>query len=119
MKIHVVQEPFFSRVGQFKEGKKSLCVGIAKEALRNYEQMRIYVGDNRRVYYDITYKKAQQLWIDYKKDMFCKSKGKMILIIPIDDFTIGVDESISVTKEGKESEVTSLQDSLFDHEKEK
>ena len=82
MKIHKVREPFMCRVGQFEEGKQSLCIGLATAALMSTDIYRCFLGGNDKSYYEISSKKAVEY--AYSKKSIWKSKwGKETAILPL------------------------------------
>lgn len=89
MRIHIIEAPFFSREGQFKEGSKTLCVGIAVSSLRNYGEYRIYIGKNKEIYYDISYEEALGLYKTHGQNAIWEKNNKKVFIIPLSSCRIG------------------------------
>ncbi len=86
MKIHKVKSPFMSRIGQFEEGKQTLCIGLDMRALQEYDSFRVFLGEGKKVAYDILSATALGLTEHYHSDWTNKA-GRRVAIIPIKDFT--------------------------------
>lgn len=52
-RIYTVKQPFMSRLDQFEEGKQSLSIGLAVEALKHFKVYRCYLGGNKSTWYEI------------------------------------------------------------------
>jgi hypothetical protein len=84
MKIYVIKQPFMTRTGQFEEGKHTLVGGIEVNALKLAGEYRVYIGDNRKVYYDITFKEALEIYRKFGKGAITMRGNKKVFIIPFD-----------------------------------
>ena len=82
MKIHIVERPFMCREGQFREGKHDLCFGYAVLALKNQRIVRVYLGQNRKTYYEITWEKAVEHYRKYGRKAITMRGKKRVFIIP-------------------------------------
>lgn len=108
MKLHVIEAPFFSGEGQFEEGKKTLCVGIEVSALKSYGEYRVYIGNNREIYYDISFQEAFEIYKTHGENAIWKKNNKQVFILPVSSFRYGKESSL---------EVCSTQESSKLHEK--
>lgn len=85
MIIHRVRKPFMSREGQFEEGRHTLAVGLDLNTVKGNKMFRCYIGDNKKIYYEIESAEALRLAEQYKSE-WKNPKGKVVLIIPVKDF---------------------------------
>jgi hypothetical protein len=83
MKIHIVREPFLCREGQFESGRRSLCVGLDYETLKNTDEFWCYLGKNRKTHYEIKRSDALSIGQTWKNP-----KGKTVIIVPISNFEV-------------------------------
>jgi len=81
MKIHTVREPFLCRVGQFEEGKRSLCIGLDYNTLKKTAEFWCYLGKNRKTHYEIESAKALEIG-----QHWTNPRGKTVIIIPLLNF---------------------------------
>ncbi|MCG3203947.1 MAG: hypothetical protein KCHDKBKB_00624 [Elusimicrobia bacterium] len=86
MKIHIVRKPFMCWEGQFTPGKRDLCIGLAISALQNNKTFRCYLGDNRKVSYEIDCIEALTFHNEHSDKYIAKS-GKDTAILPLRIFT--------------------------------
>lgn len=84
MKIHKVKNPFYSRVGQFEEGKQTLVVGLDIKALQTTDRYRCYIGNNKDVSYEID--TAEALRYANEHTIWTNPKGRKVAILPLDLF---------------------------------
>lgn len=101
MIIHKVNNPFQCRVGQFTPDKRDLCVGLDLNTVNSTDVLRVYIGKNRTVYYEIDKTKALEIGQEWKNP-----KGKTVLIVPVAEFN-KVDE-----KEEKLKRIEELKNSF-------
>lgn len=115
MKIHIIDSPFFSREGQFEKGKKTLCVGIEVSALKNYGEYRVYLGNNRHLYYDISFQEALQIYKTHGENAIWKKGKTQVFILPIKAFRQGKKEhdQSDKTQENSELDKNDTQLNLF------
>lgn len=98
MKTYIVNQPFMSREGQFEKGKHTLCVGIEVSALRIYAEYRVYIGNNRKDYYDISYGEALGIYKNYKTKALWKRGMQKVFILPLSMFRHGRHEEVAEVK---------------------
>lgn len=80
MPIHVVRNPFYSRIGQFEEGKQTLVVGIDKHALETQSPYKFRIGSNQTIY------EADSSEVLTKGHLWTNKKGKVVVIVPVNLF---------------------------------
>ena len=85
IRIHTVRNPFYSRMSQFEEGRQSLSIGIDVACLRPYDVYKIYIGNNKNVYYKIDVPEAIRLSEEYKS-VWTNPRGIRVAILPLKDF---------------------------------
>jgi len=90
MRIYIINSPFFTKEGQFEEGKHTLVGGIEVNALKKAGEYRVYIGNNRHVYYDITYTKAMEIYAEYGMSAMTQRGSKKVFILPIKMMKMGV-----------------------------
>lgn len=79
-----------TRQGQFERGKHTLVVGIEVNALKKAKEYRIYIGNNKKDYYDITYIEALEIFRKYgDKNALTKRGKKRVFILPVKFFRHG------------------------------
>lgn len=100
MKIYIIKQPFMTREGQFEEGKHTLVGGIEVNALKTAGEYRVYIGDNRKVYYDITYQEALEIYRKFGKGALTHRGSKKVFIIPFKMMRFG--KTLDYDKEIKE-----------------
>lgn len=83
MIIYTVNNPFMCRPGQFVEGERSLCIGLAEAALKKNKTYRCYLGKNKKTWYDIKCSDALEFAKEKDSWTFSKFNGKRIAILPI------------------------------------
>jgi hypothetical protein len=81
MIIHIVNHPFLCREGQFNEGKRDLCVGLDYNALKATEEFWCYLGNNRKVHFEIASAEAMRVGQQWRNP-----SGKTVFIVPINAF---------------------------------
>jgi orotidine-5'-phosphate decarboxylase len=81
MKIHTVRAPFLCRAGQFEENKRSLCIGLDYNTLKETSEFWCYIGKNTKTHYEIGRTKALTMGRTWKN-----SKGKTVIIVPLSFF---------------------------------
>lgn len=97
MKIHTVRAPFYCRVGQFEEGKRSLCFGLQYTSLINNKEFWCYIGKNKETHYEID--SAEALKIGQK---WTNHWGRTVIIIPLLHFKkVTVNPKVDEAKELK------------------
>jgi len=84
-RIHTVNHPFYSKMNQFEEGKQTLVLGLAVAALESCENYRVFIGNNKKVYYRINTSEALRLGNEYNS-IWVNPSGKKVAIIPLSDF---------------------------------
>lgn len=104
MKIHIVNQPFMTREGQFEEGKHTLVVGIEVNALKAAGEYRVYIGKNKKDYFDITYVEALEVYRKHKENALTKRHGKRTFILPVSAFRHGKSKWNPEEHEKKEAE---------------
>lgn len=105
MTEYTVKAPFMCREGQFEDGKRSLCIGIEINALKNAGSFRVYIGKNKNTYYDITYEKAVEISTTKDNDYKAHS-GRDTFILPLSSFTVGFHAVPENTKQEKNRQET-------------
>ena len=98
MKTHCIKAPFMSKEGQFESGKHTLCVGLEVNALRTWGTYRVYIGLNKKDYYDITYDEALKVYQKHGKNALWKKGYHKVFILPLISFKHGVNEEIIEVK---------------------
>jgi len=88
MKTYCVRNPFYSRVGQFGEGKQTLCIGLDIQALGSAKTFRCYIGKNRKVFYEIDSFEALRFAAEHNSG-WTNPKGRDVAILPLDNFKKG------------------------------
>ncbi len=83
MKIHTVRQPFLCRIGQFEEGKRSLCVGLDYNTLKKTNEFWCYLGVNKKVHYEINTTEALRIG-----QSWTNARGKTVIIIPLMHFKV-------------------------------
>lgn len=78
-----------AREGQFEKDKHTLACGIEVNALRVAGEYRVYFGNNKSYYYDITYSEALAVYAKYGKNAITKRGSKKVFILPIFAFRSG------------------------------
>jgi hypothetical protein len=81
MIIHTVRQPFMCRVGQFEEGKQSLCVGLDYKAIKSTKTFWCYIGNNKKVHYEIDSVEALRIG-----QSWTNPKGRTVIIVPLSCF---------------------------------
>lgn len=81
-----------TREGQFEKDKHTLACGIEVNALRTAGEYRVYFGNNKSHYYDITYTKALEIYAQYGKNAMTMRGNKRVFILPLFAFTSGKSE---------------------------
>lgn len=104
MKIHKVKTPFMTREGQFERGKHTLVVGIEVNALKKAGEYRVYIGNNKKDYYDITYAEALDIYRKHGSNALTKRGVKRVFILPVNKFRHGVSKWDPKEAEKKEVE---------------
>jgi hypothetical protein len=72
--------------GQFTEGKRDLCIGLAISALENNKTYRCYIGNNRKTSYEIDCIEALKFHNEHS-DKYVAKSGKDTAILPLKIFT--------------------------------
>ena len=83
MKIYRVNKPFMSRTDQFEEGKHSLVIGIEANALKEAGVYKVFLGKNEKVYYEVSFVRAMELYRKYGKEALWKRNGRDVFILPV------------------------------------
>lgn len=84
-RTHVVDHPFMSKVDQFEPGKQTLVIGLDVRALQAWDIYKVFIGNNRKVYYKIATAEALRL-ADQYKSIWTSPIGKKVVILPLKDF---------------------------------
>jgi len=98
MRIHIVNEPFMSREGQFEKDKHTLCIGIEVNALRTAGEYRVYIGLNRKDYYNITWNEAAEIYREHGKNALWKKGSQKVFILPLLKFRHGINKEVVEVK---------------------
>lgn len=83
MKIYIVNQPFMTRKGQFEKDRHTLVIGIEAQALKTAGEYRVYIGKNRKVYWDVSYKEALEIYSKYGENAITKRGDKLVFILPL------------------------------------
>lgn len=117
MKIYIVRQPFMSKESQFEKDKHTLCVGIEVNSLRYEKWYRVYIGKNRKDFYDITYEEALEVFKKYKEKCIWKKGNQRVFILPLNHFRHGKSKYSEEEYQKKENERVKknleVQDRLF------
>lgn len=104
MKIYIVNQPFMSREGQFEKGKHTLCIGLEVQSFKKDGEYRVYIGKNRKDYYDMTYAEGLEVYRKHGDKALWKKNGKRVLILPIKYFRHGQSKYSEEKEQQKEFE---------------
>lgn len=100
-----------TREGQFEKEKHTLVCGIEVNALKQAGEYRVYIGNNRKDYYDITYEEALEIYKKYGKNALTKRGKKLVFIIPLNFMRHGVAKDYQ--KEIENRQKLEIQNKLF------
>lgn len=90
MKFYIVNQPFMTKEGQFEKDRHTLVVGIEANALKSAGEYRVYIGKNRKVYWDVTYEEALEIYSKYGENAITRRGGKLVFILPLKFLRKGV-----------------------------
>lgn len=108
MKIYIVKTPINCRPGQFTEGQRTLAVGIEVEALKSAKEYRIYIGNNRKEYHDVTFDEAKALYKKYGDNAMTMRGSKRVFVLPLFALRYGQSKWDQEKHEKKENQRASI-----------